>query len=350
MFGPKPLRPLSHYILPGLFVAALFVFQATRRPTQSNQYELKGSIMGTYWSAKIIATSIPPALPEELVAELDVINQKMSTYISDSEISQFNQFRKTSPFPLSADTLTVIQNAQHISKHSQGAFDISIRPLVNLWGFGSNSSDTTPEEEDIALALHKIGYEKLVLSETHLQKKEPDLEIDLSAIAKGYGVDHIAQNLTHKGYDNFMFEIGGEIKAKGKNLQNVPWRIGIDMPDAERGSIIERIELSNVSIATSGDYRNYYEQNGQRISHTIDARNGRPITHNLASVSVIHESAMLADGWATALNVLGPKQALQIAKEQQLAFMMVLRKPNSDFQIRYSDAFHQYRIDGKVEE
>ena len=350
MFGPKPLRPISHYILPGLFVVALFAVQVTRRPAALNEYELKGTTMGTYWTAKIITGTLSPTLPQELTAELDIISQKMSTYIPDSEISRFNQSRKTTPYPIADDFLSVVRSAQYISKHSQGAFDISIRPLVNLWGFGANSSDTPPADEDIALALHKIGYEKLILGDTYLQKKEPDLEIDLSAIAKGYGVDQLARQLKKKGLNHFMIDIGGEIHTQGHNLSKKPWRIGIDRPDAVRGQLAEQVQLSNMSIATSGDYRNYYERDGKRISHTIDARTGQPITHNLASISVIHNSTMMADGWATALNVLGPKQALQIAKEQNLAIMMILREPNNNFVIQYSDAFQQYRIAAGAEE
>ena len=340
MFGPKPIRPVHHYILPGLFVFGLFVSIIVRSPEARKQQNYEGQIMGTYWIVKVIEGT--PELQEIIQSRLNSINQKMSTYIPQSELSLFNEHASTAVYPLSRETKEVIAAAQIISKYSNGAFDISVKPLVDLWGFGPKAIESLPQDSDIALILGIVGYDMIHIQEDGIRKDVPELEIDLSSIAKGYAVDQIGLLLEEKGYHNYMVDIGGEIRAKGLNTQNRAWRIGIETPDAQRGSYTEIISLENMSIATSGDYRNYYEQDGKRISHTIDARTGRPITHALASVSVLHTSAMIADGWATALNVVGPIDALNIAKEQQLDIMLIIRNTDGTHDVQYSNHFPQY--------
>jgi len=346
MFGPKPIRPLHHYILPGLFVGALFVLLIIRRepPAIENIYE--GQVMGTYWIVKIKATTILPAaeIQAEIQQELDDINSKMSTYLLDSEISQFNENAITENFPISEKTRAVIKAAEQISKESDGAFDISIKPLINLWGFGSKPAEEPPSEADIALAMGSVGYQKIHVTDTGIRKDIIDLQLDVSAIAKGYAVDQIAKKIESLGYNEYMVDVGGEIKANGRNTKKRVWRIGIETPDADRGTYTDIIALKDISIATSGDYRNFYEQDGKRISHTIDARTGLPITHRLASVSVLHTSAMMADGWATALNVLGPVDAMKLANQKKLPIMLIVREENGSHKIQYSSHFQQYRV------
>jgi len=346
MFGPKPIRPLRHYILPGLFVGSLFVLLITRKEPPSIENVYQGEVMGTYWIVKIHSHSQleKQKMQESIQAELNDINSKMSTYLPNSEISQFNDHANTNIFPISTKTHAVIEAAQQISKQSQGAFDISIKPLINLWGFGSKPAEEPPTEADIALAMGSIGYEKIHLLEKGIKKDSIDLQIDVSAIAKGYAVDQVAEKLHALGHENYMVDVGGEIRAKGISTKKRAWRIGIETPDAKRGTYTDIIELKDISIATSGDYRNFYEQNGTRISHTIDARSGLPITHQLASVSVLHPSAMMADGWATALNVLGPTEAMRLAKEKNLPIMLIIREENGEHNIEYSSHFEQYRV------
>ena len=342
MLGPKPIRPLHHYILPGLFVLGLFIVLVIRSPTQNTQQDLKGQIMGTYWIVKTLQKD--EELHDIIQNTLDEINEKMSTYIPQSELSQFNAQHSIDPFSMSEETIEVLRAAQEISTHSQGAFDISIKPLVDLWGFGTKSIEDPPKEKDIALAMGNVGYKKILISDNHIQKLNPSMELDLSAIAKGYAVDRISILLEEKGHEHYMVDIGGEIRAKGKNAKGLEWRIGIETPDAERGAYTDVVLLSNMAIATSGDYRNYYEQDGKRISHTIDARTGMPITHTLASISVLHPSAMMADGWATALNVLGPKEAMERARKHNLNIMLITRTPDGEHEIEYSNQFEEYRI------
>lgn len=342
MLGPKPIRPLHHYILPGLFVLGLFVALIVRTPEQYGQQNLQGEIMGTYWIVKTLHGD--PALREDIQKELDSINSKMSTYLPASELSLFNAHQDSTPYPFSAETIEVIRAAQKISTHSAGAFDITIKPLVDLWGFGANKSTTPPSEEARKSAMEQVGYTLLTINTNTIQKKHPLLALDLSAIAKGYAVDQVALLLEQKGHTNYMVDIGGELKAKGKNAKDRYWRIGIETPDAERGAYTDIIELRDMAIATSGDYRNYYEQDGKRISHTIDARTGMPITHNLASVSVLHTSAMMADAWATTLSVVGPHEALKLADTHNLNVMLIVRNKKDEHEIQYSNQFTQYRI------
>lgn len=342
MLGPKPIRPLHHYILPGLFVLGLFVVLVVRSPQNNGQELLQGQIMGTYWIVKVQQEHT--GLRQTIQKELDQINESMSTYLPQSELSQFNQHQSTDVFPMSKETIYVLKAATEISRHSGGAFDVSIKPIVDLWGFGAQSIEAPPKEDEIARGMDSIGYTKITSTDTHIQKSNPDIEIDLSAIAKGYAVDQIAVLLEQEGYNDYMVDIGGEIRAKGKNAKKNYWRIGIETPDAQRGSYTDVIGLQNMAIATSGDYRNYYEQDGMRISHTIDARTGRPITHNLASVSVLHPSAMMADGWATALNVLGPQEAIKLAEKHNLHTMLIIRTENGEHKIEYSNRFEEYRI------
>lgn len=346
MFGPKPIRPLHHYILPGLFVGALFVLLIIRREPPAIENMLQGQVMGTYWIVKVHSTSLLETEPlhNAIQAELDDVNAKMSTYLPDSELSKFNDHATTKVFPLSEKTRNVIMAAQQISQESRGAFDISIKPLINLWGFGSKPAEVPPTEADIALAMGSVGYEKIHIIDQGVKKDVIDLQIDVSAIAKGYAVDQVAALLDSFGHTQYMIDVGGEIRAKGQSTKRAAWKIGIETPDAERGAYTDIIALKDISIATSGDYRNFYEKDGKRISHTIDARTGLPITHRLASVSVLHPSAMIADGWATALNVLGPEEAMGIATKKNLPIMLIERKENGEHIVQYSSQFDKYRV------
>lgn len=355
--GPR-IRPLRTFILPGLFVGILFYQLWARRPQPiaptdgRNVVSLSGPIMGTTFSVKAITpkepTSTDTARIEAAVLEaLERVNGAMSTWKPDSELSRFNRHDSTEPFPLSADTLAVIAAAQTISEASGGAFDVTIKPLVNLWKFGSDAAEweAEPSNADLALALGSVGYDKLTVEAGTARKANPDLTVDLGAIAKGYAVDQVGEALEAAGLVEYLVEVGGEVRARGGNAAAQPWRVGVEMPDAMPGALSGVVALEDVSMATSGDYRNYYEDaDGNRISHTIDARTGRPIQHTLASVSVIHESATMADGWATALNVLGPEEGLKLAEAQGLAVLMLVREAPGQFGERATRSFDAYRV------
>jgi thiamine biosynthesis lipoprotein len=291
--------------------------------------------MGTSYAIKIALEPGTSFEREKVESEIDsllqAINMQMSTYIEESELSTLNNYEKDDWLEVSGELLTVIEQSRKISEMTDGAFDITVGPLVNLWGFGPEETGRiVPNMTEIQRRMRFVGYRKLSLRGTppSIKKERPELYCDLSAIAKGYGVDRVAELLDDLGFYNYLVEIGGEVRAKGLNHLHKNWRIGVSAPD-ETWSIHKVVSVSNTSLATSGDYRNYYEEYGVRYSHTIDPRTGGPVTHDLASVTVIHPSCMIADGWATALTVLGPDQGYELALERELAvYMLVKAKKN----------------------
>jgi thiamine biosynthesis lipoprotein len=292
--------------------------------------------MGTFYTVKIVKRDFEnlsiqkDSLKKKIDSLLIQINQKMSTYLTDSEISQFNQYRKSDWFAVSSELVLVVESALDISAKSEGAFDITTGPLVNLWGFGpENRSELVPGEDEIRARKLLVGFEKLQVRDkpAGIKKEISDLYCDLSAIAKGYGVDQVAIFLEKIGYANYMVDIGGEIKAGGKRSHTDYWKIGVAIPEEKLG-IQKVIPLYNMAVATSGDYRNYFEKDGIRYSHMIDPRSGRPITHHLASVTVLHDSCMIADALATAIDIMGPETGLEFALMRELPVFLIVRKGN----------------------
>jgi thiamine biosynthesis lipoprotein len=294
-----------------------------------NLYTIQGNTMGTTFTIKLVKEpkiNDYRSVEDKISGILKQVNLQMSTYIEDSEISRFNRYKKTEWFPISVNFATVLKHSLQISSQSAGAFDITVGPLVNLWGFGpTGRPDTIPDELMIEKNLSLVGYQNLELRQNPaaLKKYIPDLNIDLSAIAKGFCVDKVAEYLDSLEQNNYMIEIGGEIRTRGKNHQNSLWRIGIQSPDKQQ--VYKVIRLLNNSMATSGDYMNYFEKDGIRYSHTIDPETGRPVFHNLASVTVIHKSCMIADALATAINVMGEEKGFDFAIQQELSIFMLVR-------------------------
>lgn len=292
--------------------------------------QISGQTMGTTYSIqwsddKNISLE---KLEHDINLRLEQINQLMSTYISDSQLSEFNQSRDTGWHAVDKELAAVVTTALDICQKSDGAFDITIGPLVNLWGFGANEVNFQfPSKTEINIAKRSIGCQHLEtrLSPPAINKKLATLYVDLSAIAKGYAVDEVANILNGYQIQNYMVEIGGEVKAKGIASHGDHWRIGIETPHVNRGSIVDVISLNNISVATSGDYRNFFEHNGERFSHTIDPKTGYPIKHKLSSVTILHHSATLADAWATAFMVMGANKSLEIAKTNGLTGLLIRR-------------------------
>jgi thiamine biosynthesis lipoprotein len=289
----------------------------------------------------------PPDLVQKNFLENQValllarIEMSMSTYEPESELSRFNAQTGSDWFAVSAELCDVVAAAQQLSGRTGGAFDVTVGPLVNLWGFGPDFSVTEPPDaERIAEVMQLTGnrYLRTDCSIPALAKALPALYVDLSAYAKGYGVDSIADLLGDLGVVNFFVEIGGEIRVSGTNVKDRPWSIAIEAPDRATRSVSRIIELSNAAMATSGDYRNYFEHDGQVYSHTIDPRTGYPVSHGAAAVTVVADSTTLADGMATALLVLGPIEGLQLAEQQDVAALFQLRADN-DVEQRMSTRF-----------
>jgi len=312
-----------------------------QHPVHQQSVILTGLTMGTTYTVKIYSSE--PILDRSVVSaeinrQLNNVNKQMSTYIETSDLSLFNQSNTKEWVAIPIELYTVIKEALRINVLSENAFDISIGPVVNLWGFGpEEKSGTVPHDTAINKALDKVGSQYIHLRSKpySIRKDKPDLTIDLSAIAKGFAVDIIADYLDKLAINNYMIEIGGEIKAKGFNPENnswpdnKSWHIGIEKPLSDQRTVQSIVALDDTGMATSGDYRNYFEENGIRYSHTINPGTGKPITHNLASVTVLHPSTMTADAMATALLVLGPEQGFALALKENLAALFTIREKNS---------------------
>jgi len=264
---------------------------------------------------------------------LKKINQQMSTYLPHSEISLFNKYDNTDWFQVSSELALVVNTSQHISKLSKGAFDITAGSLVDLWGFGSSYQEKIPTTQQINTLLQQTGYHLLdSRSQRPALKKENALvTIDLSAIAKGYAVDQLSQLLIKHGYNNHLVEIGGELRVNGKNI-NAPWTVGINIPYTLDKVYKKPLKLANnEGVATSGSYNNFFTKSGKQYSHTIDPTTGKPITHNLSSVTVVASSTMEADALATALLVMGNTKGKKFVQENKLKVFMIVRNNDDTF-------------------
>lgn len=288
--------------------------------------------MGTSYTIKyrhLSDTSPAQVIQEEIEKQLIEINQIMSTYDPDSELSRLNRADTTDWISVSTPLYSVLSTAFEIGRQSMGAFDISMGPLVNLWGFGPEiQPERIPDQVDIATVLERTGHDKLMLQETSstVRKTRSDIYIDLSGIAKGYAVDQIATMLERHSIEHYMIEIGGEIRARGMNTQENPWQIGIDKPQSYGRSIQKVVSLKNTALATSGNYRNYFMIENQRYMHVIDPSTGWPAENNLASVTVLADTCILADAWATALLILGFEQGMLVAEQLGLPALFIVNQ------------------------
>lgn len=310
---------------------------------------LQGRTMGTTYNIKVVATEeqlIALNLQQKIDTALLNLNQAMSTYIPDSEISTFNQSRSTAPRDISASFARVVKESMRLGKLSEGKLDVTVGPLVNLWGFGPEQRpEKVPSQALLEKTRKRIGLQHLTLDNGKIAKSIPDLYLDLSTIAKGYGVDIIADLIEKEGFTNYLVEIGGEMRLRGFKHTGELWAIAIEKPifdpTGQQRAIHQVIIPKDNAVATSGDYRNYYEDQGQRFSHIIDPDTGKPINHNLVSVTVIHPSSMTADGLSTALMVMGMKKGMEFAIKHDIAALFIAKKENS-FDEQFTVKFKQY--------
>ncbi|WP_264214218.1 FAD:protein FMN transferase [Leisingera thetidis] len=294
------------------------------------ELRLSGETMGTTYSVVAIGTGLDhEALAAAVEGTLAAVNAKMSNWDPASEVSTFSAARSTAPVRVSPEFADVLAAANDVHEKTGGKFDVTLGPLIELWGFGPRRpEDPVPSDEDIAAALESVGQARLLTLDVTagtLKKSAPETGINLSAIAKGYGVDAVAAVLEGFGADRYMVEIGGDLVTKGDNAKGEAWRIGIEKPGAGAQTVQLIVPVSNLGLATSGDYRNYFEHDGVRYSHILDPVAGRPVTHSTTSVTVIAENAMLADAWATAMLVLGRENGLKLAEAHKLAVFFIDR-------------------------
>ncbi|MGB1292924.1 MAG: FAD:protein FMN transferase [Pseudoalteromonas sp.] len=336
---------------PQAFVAFLFIFitlfiSGCGQSDEPKELYLEGRTMGTTYHIKAYAKQDKldslNLLPEVNQLLKDV-NQSMSTYIKDSEINNFNRIPAGQVMPISADFRAVVAESIRLGESTK-TLDVTMGPLIDLWGFGPDKKPTKrPTDEALASMIAKIGVDKLKLTEQGLAKTIDGLELSFSATAKGYGIDKVAELLESHGITDYMVEIGGELRISGKKPNAKEWRIAIEQPDAEPGTrkVHRILAPGNNGMATSGDYRIFYEMDGVTYSHLIDPVTGMPTRHDLVSVTVLHPSAMTADGLATALTIMGMNKAQAYAEKNDLAVYLIAK--SKDGLVTYSSpAFKPY--------
>ena len=309
-------------------------------------YELKGAAMGTTWSVKVVDLPDGPVrgdLRDEVESTIVLTEKALSTYLPRSELSRFNASESTDWIGVSSELCVLVDVALGLSEMTGGAFDVTVGPLVNLWGFGPDGGVTEPPaEQAIAAAREAAGYELLHTDceQPALRKDRADLYVDLSGIAKGYAVDKVAHILNRREIRDYLVEIGGELKAAGKNASGADWAIAIEEPRLEGRAVQTIVGLSDLGMATSGDYRNFFRHEGTLYSHTIDPRSGWPTSHDGASVTVVADSTGFADAMATALLVLGPDDGIEFADRHAIAAYYLVRT-GTGFDERRSVAFDE---------
>jgi len=308
---------------------------------------LTGATMGTGYSVKI--PGLPAgldgqALERDIAAILGAVDRRMSTYRPESELSRFNGGGAGMWHPVSGDTRAVVAEALRVSRLSRGAFDATVGPLVELWGFGPGGGGRAlPSRRRIADGLRRLDHHKVRTraSPPALAKEQGDLRVDLSGIAKGFGVDKVTEHLRRLGIRDYLVEVGGEFSGRGYSPRGDGWRIGIEKPDSARPTVRRVVRLGDRALATSGDYRIFFEHGGARYSHIIDPRDGRPVAHGLASVTVVAPSTMAADALSTALMVLGPERGLDLARREGIAAFFIAKRGDGFVDIA-SPAFAPY--------
>ncbi len=338
---------LLRFLIPLL---AALTLAACEKPDPTVRFT--GSTMGTSYDLKLVPAP-GQTVPGDFQAQIDhllaQVNQQMSTYDPDSELSRFNRNPSTDWVAVSPELLEVVAEALRISELSGGAFDITVGPLVNLWGFGPTPRrEEPPSDSAIAQARERVGYWQLHAraEPPALKKDRADLYVDLSAIAKGHGVDRLTALVETTGIQDYLVSIAGEVRVRGKNGQGQPWTIAIEKPVPGQRAVERLIRPGDRSVSTSGDYRNFFEQEGRRYSHLIDPRTGRPVPQTLASVTVLGDRSMEADAIATALMAAGAEPGFRLASEHRLAAYFLLVSPDG-FQERYTPEFESYLLPRK---
>jgi thiamine biosynthesis lipoprotein len=307
--------------------------------------------MGTTYSVTV--ASLPPAVHREAIQSaidqvLDEVNRSLSTYDPHSEISRFNANATIDPVVVSPTLRGVAEIAREVSVATGGAFDITVGPLVRAWGFGveSPAEEIAPGPDEINRLRAGVGFVRLELeADGHsLRKTVPGVQLDVNGIAPGYAVDLIAELFDALGVRDYLVELGGEVRARGSSPAGRPWRVAVEAPLSGERKPYALVELDGLAVSTSGDYRDFRELDGRRFSHTINPYAGSPVANGLASVSVVHRSAAIADAYSTALMVLGPEAGMAHAGQLGLAALFIERNATGPgFTERSTPAFDRLR-------
>ncbi|AGZ34393.1 ApbE family lipoprotein [Pseudomonas sp. VLB120] len=329
---------------PTLRTALLFILMLLTACDQGPTLErLSGPTMGSSYSIQYVREPGGPA-PAQVQAAVETllqgVDQHYSTYRGDSTVSRFNQLPANQCLALPPDMLELVALGQRLAEQSAGAFDLTVEPLLDLWGFGPQArAEQVPDPQALAQARQRVGYRHLHIDGQALCKDAP-VQVDFNSIAAGHAVDLIAERLRAMGIGNFIAEATGELKAVGHKPDGSAWRIALELPREDRQIARQIIPVNGLAVSTSGDYRHYFEQNGRRYSHTFDARLGRPVDHSLAAVTVLDASALQADGYSTLLLILGPERGWDFAVAHELAAVLVTRAEGG-FVSRATPAFER---------
>jgi thiamine biosynthesis lipoprotein len=303
--------------------------------------------MGTFYTVKLVS-SRPQSMDlwqKQIDTRLAQVNAGLSMYDPDSDLSRFNRTEPGRPFRLSRDFARVMDTARTVFTLTDGAWDGTVKPLVDLWGFGTREpADALPDPDAVAKALALTGFQHLTFENNHVKKTKPGITLDLGSIAKGYGVDAIAGVLTGSGIDDFLVEIGGELYGSGMNRHKKPWSVGITHPlkTGSDAGLYKVVNLENRAIATSGDYRNFFEFGGKTYSHIIDPKTGYPVDNQVVSASVIADTCTFADALATAFVVMDPADSLALADSLEHVECLIIQKTPAGFTEFASRGFHTF--------
>ncbi|MDE8556857.1 FAD:protein FMN transferase ApbE [Pantoea agglomerans] len=311
----------------------VLMLAACDKPAATTALVLEGKTMGTVWRVSLagVESERKAELKQRIQQRLDADDAELSTWKADSVLSRFNQSRDLSPQPVSENMADIVTTSLRIGRKTGGEMDITVGPLVNLWGFGpTKQPGHTPDAAQIAAARAQTGLQHLRVVQgadgQWLQKDLPDLYVDLSTVGEGFATDHLARLMEQLGINNYLVSVGGAVLSRGLNAQQQPWRVAIQKPTDRENAVQARVDLQGHGISTSGSYRNYYELDGKRISHVIDPVTGRPIAHKLVSATVIATTALEADGWDTGLMVLGTEKAKALAIKEHLAVYLISKQ------------------------
>lgn len=334
-----------------LFLLLTLMLAGCDRASENAPLVLEGKTMGTSWRVSLAGVDAQraPELRRQIQAQLDADDRLLSTWKDDSALMQFNHSTSTAPWPVDAAMADIVTLSLRIGHKMQDAMDITVGPLVNLWGFGPDKQPVaTPDAAQIAAARARTGLQHLrvinAAGSQWLQKDIPDLFVDLSTVGEGYAADHLAQLMARNGISRYLVSVGGALASRGMNAEGKPWRVAIQKPTDRENAVQAVVDINGHGISTSGSYRNYYELDGKRLSHVIDPATGRPITHKLVSATVIAPTALEADTWDTGFMVLGPEKAREVALAQGLAVYLI-SKEQDGFSVWMSPQFKSYLVD-----
>ena len=342
-----PLLPCACSLLPFLFPLQ---HRAAQEPPATTRHvsEFRGLTMGGTFSVKVVTAREELEstgfgdVDRALRASLDRINRLMSTWDPDSELSRFNRSTSLQPFPVSPETFEVFKWSIDVAILTGGALDVTIGPLVDAWGFGPGGPRNPPTNQEIARLREATGLDRIELNPAALtvRKTRPGVRCDLSSVVPGYAADRLSMELSNRGFTDFLVDLGGEVRTRGRNEAGAPWQIAIERPVPHSDAIQRLVPISDLAITTAGDYRKYREVDGQRVTHILDPRTGRPVTHRLASVTVIDALAVRADAFDTALMVLGSDEGMALAEKLGLAVLFIERT-NDGFSERATRRFEE---------